>query len=342
MSDKAENTTAAQASSEFVISECEPLKEYEQLMDTNVTSEELDDKTSKENFKKIGLAVHDVIFKLVFDCKQEARTESQHKAGELLAEYKSDACFYAPWPYNEWIVKLRDELLKQEQLDFWRDVVVKKQLGPCWARDSDAFDSEDKPPLEFYAHAGCVAPFAASLKVKASNTDQTEETPETDADRVAAMTGNFEAVITADNPLKQYRDLMKRFVVVNIHVDDDIHKASVQKIATAVRSIICQLLFEGTPTQQEYDTASELLQEYKSDAAFYGPWDYNDWIVELRDRLLERNMLEFWSEKIVKLELGPCCSRDSDFFDRDDSIPVEFYNRGGCTAPFDPPVVEQD
>lgn len=323
------------------ISKDDPIAEYKKLIETRVAVDQIvADSITKENFQKIASAARDVIWQLLFS-SDDVTAESQQKAGDLLDEYKADASFYDPWPYNEWIVKLRDELLKRKLLDFWRDTVVKKQLGPCWSRDSDLFDSGDAPPLEFYAQAGCVAPFAASLKARAADAEaekaaqSDEDIAEKETSNAAAQTGNFEAKIGLEQPLSEYRDLMKRYVLANVVVPDEIHQESVKKIAKAARAAIWQLLFEGTPTQVEFDKAAELLEEYKSDAGFYGPWEFNEWIVKLRDELLQREMLQFWGEKIVKMELGPCCSRDSDYFTGDDELPWDFYLKAGFVAPFE-------
>lgn len=331
---------------DITINKSEPLEDYQKLINTRVAVDQIvDDAITKENFRKIAAAARDVIWQIIFGEESEAASESQKKASDLLEEYKGDACFYEPWPYNEWIVKLRDELLKKQQLHFWRDTIVKKQLGPCWSRDSDLFDSDDEPPLEFYAHAGCVAPFAASVKVRAADKAEKAESGNEDPgvaiartnSNEAALTGNFEAIISLDTPLADYRDLMKRYVLTTCIVPDDIQQKNIDKIQKATRSIIWKLLFEGSPTQSEFDKAAELLQEYKGDAGFYGPWEYNEWIVKLRDEVLQREMLDFWGQKMVEMELGPCCARDSDYFDNMDEIPVEFYNKAGYKAPFDPP-----
>ncbi|EDW36969.1 GL25983 [Drosophila persimilis] len=363
---KAEDTNIEMASGQekispknnFNIGLAEPLKDYQKLIETKVQVDEIvDDEVIKNNFEGIAAAARGVIWQLLFtgtDGDGGVISESQQKASELLEEYKGDATFYDPWEYNKWIITLRDEVLKKELLDFWRNTIVKKQLGPCWSRDCDLFDSDDTPPVEFYAHAGCTAPFAASLKVRAANNElraseasdaeSSREAPEGEersaersADDEAAFTGVFDAVITRDQPLSEYRDLMTRFVLTDVIVPDEIQQASVKKIAKAAQDVIWQILFEGNPSQEDQDKAADLLQEYKTDSGFYGPWDYNEWIVKLRDEVLAKQLLDFWREKIVKLELGPCWSRDSDFFENDDDVPLEFYNKAGCKAPFNPP-----
>ncbi|XP_017075047.1 uncharacterized protein LOC108110199 [Drosophila eugracilis] len=323
----------------------DPIKDYQKLIETRVQVDEIvDDDVTKENFNRTAASARDVIWQLLFGEGNTSQSNIE-KATQLLEEYRGDACFYSPTPYNEWIVKLRDEVLKKELLDFWREVLLKKQLGPCWSRDSDLYDSDDTPPLEFYAHAGCTAPFAASLKVRAVLEDQASQdqegnavptTPgELSADDAAALSGEFEALLTKERPLEEYRSLMKRFVLTKIIVPDNIHQASVKKVAAAARDIIWKLLFDGTPSSENQDKAAELLQEYKGDAGFYGPADYNEWIVKLRDEVINKELINFWREKMVKLELGPCCSRDSDYFDYEDPLPLDFYEKAGCKAPFE-------
>ncbi|XP_068140517.1 uncharacterized protein EndoGI [Drosophila tropicalis] len=339
---RASSATAANAE-DFVIGLEQPLKDYQKLIETRVQMDEIvDDAITQGNFERIAQAARDVVWKLLFNT-EENKPEAQSKAEELMEEYRTDACFYAPWPYNEWIVKLRDELLKENILDFWKDSIVKKQLGPCWSRDSDLFDADDTPPVEFYAKAGCVAPFAASLRVRGEVHDEEghenaeDEEMANEEDNLAASTGNFEVSISKETPLADYRDLMKRFVLTKIIVPDDIHESNVNKIAKGTQEIIWQLLFENPMlSQEDMDKISELLQEYRSDASFYGPWSYNEWIVKLRDEILEKQLIEFWRDKIVEFELGPICNRDSDFFDDDDPLPLAYYDKAGCKAPFDP------
>ncbi|XP_017134256.1 uncharacterized protein LOC108150535 [Drosophila elegans] len=326
---------------DYTIGLVDPVKDYQKLIETRVQVDEIvDDDVTKENFDRTAAAARDVIWRLLFD--ETATSQSNvEKASQLLEEYRGDACFYDPTPYNEWIVKLRDEVLKRELLDFWRETLVKKQLGPCWSRDCDLFDSDDTPPLEFYAHAGCTAPFAASLKVRAALEEEQGDpavpsTPgELSADDSAALSGEFEAVLTKENPLEEYRTLMKRFVLTKIIVPDNVHQESIRKMASAAREIIWKLLFDGTPSAEDQDKAAELLREYKGDAGFYGPQDYNEWIVQLRDEVLKKELLEFWREKMVKLELGPSCARDSDYYDNEDPLPLDFYEKAGCKAPFE-------
>ncbi|XP_016983160.2 uncharacterized protein LOC108047473 [Drosophila rhopaloa] len=342
---KAEDTEPAKMATaekvpqnDFTIGLEDPVKDYQKLIETRVQVDEIvDDDVTKENFDRTAAAARDVIWRLLFDGSDTTQSNVE-KANQLLEEYRGDACFYDPMPYNEWIVKLRDEVLKRELLDFWREILVKKQLGPCWSRDCDLFDSDDTPPLEFYAHAGCTAPFAASLKVRAVLEQEEPGVPTTpgelSADDTAALTGEFEAVLTKENPLEEYRTLMKRFVLTKIIVPDNVHQASIKKMAAAARGIIWKLLFDGTPSSEDQDKAAELLREYKGDAGFYGPHDFNEWIVKLRDEVLTRELLDFWREKIVKLELGPSCARDSDYYDSDDPLPLDFYDKAGCKAPF--------
>lgn len=130
-------------------------------MEENVQSENIsDDNLIESNYQKIVAVAHDIVWKLLF-VPGSITKEDQTKIAEFLKNIKEDACFYDPITYNEWIIGVRDELMKRNMVDFWREHIVEKELGPCWARDSDFFDDmEDPTPREFYNYAGCEAPFA--------------------------------------------------------------------------------------------------------------------------------------------------------------------------------------
>uniref|UniRef100_W8BDS7 Uncharacterized protein n=1 Tax=Ceratitis capitata TaxID=7213 RepID=W8BDS7_CERCA len=152
--------TSAMSDFDAKISVDAPLKDYEKLIEEKVQSEGLDEEEIEKNYKIISAAARDTVWKLLFSSSPITK-ESLENVAEFLNKIKEDASFYDPYTYNEWISGLRDELLKRNMLDFWRDHVVVKELGPCWARDSDYFDDmEDPAPAQFYNHAGCVAPFA--------------------------------------------------------------------------------------------------------------------------------------------------------------------------------------
>lgn len=123
-----------------------PLEDYKYNMDTQGEISGDDE----DAYKKIFAEAREMVWQLLFG-ETTLTNENSKKAADLLEELKRNACFYNPWDYNDWIPSLRDELLKRKYFDFWQDIVVKKDLGLCWARDSDFFDNmEDTKPMEFY------------------------------------------------------------------------------------------------------------------------------------------------------------------------------------------------
>lgn len=74
--------------------------------------------------------------------------------------------------------------------------------------------------------------------------------------------------------------------------------------------------------------ASELLKEYRNEASYRTPFDYNDWILQVRDELWKRRLNEFW-QIIVRQKLGLCWFVDNVCFeDVADTKPVEYYKVG--------------
>ncbi|XP_053957784.1 uncharacterized protein LOC128862957 [Anastrepha ludens] len=315
-----------------------PLKDYERLMNEKVESEDIDDDdVLQSNYQKISAAAREALWELLFGSDSLTK-EDQAKIAAFLNKLKEDACFNDPFTYNNWITGIRDELLKRQMLDFWREHMVEKELGPCWARDSDYFDDmEDPRPAAFYNYAGCVAPFG-QVTGERRNSAIPEMPQSTTEDRVD-LDADFEADISTDTPADDYENLMNTKVRADQLVEDEIIKRNFTKIAIAARDIIWKLLFSKETVSEESQTkAGDLLYKLKADACFFDPWSYNKWISSVRDELLKRQMVDFWREHIVAKELGPCWARDSDYFDdMDDKEPAEFYNCAGCVAPFSKP-----
>ncbi|XP_065361784.1 uncharacterized protein LOC135955360 [Calliphora vicina] len=123
-----------------------PLDDYKY----NVEAQGEIDGDDEDGYKQVFAEAREMVWQLLFG-ENQLSAEYAKKAAELLEEYKRAACFYGPYDYNDWIPKVRDELLKRKYFDVWQDVIVKKELGLCWARDSDFFDDmEDTQPKEFY------------------------------------------------------------------------------------------------------------------------------------------------------------------------------------------------
>ncbi|XP_005178270.1 uncharacterized protein LOC101899517 [Musca domestica] len=297
------------------------LQIYEEAMDNKI---DVDSEDHEEIWLEFSEAVTGCIWKIVFTAKSLSKEDSD-KASALLKKYRDDAGFINPTFYNKWIYTFRDELLKKEVLDFWKNEVVAKELGPLWARDCDFFDKSDDPePVKFYQHAGCEAPWLKAKKPVAEplnlfgNTAASPKSPGT-----AASTASLRK-ISLDNALADYKNNME--AQNNIDPDDE---EAFTKIFTEVREVLWKLLFnESSLSDAKLKQAAELLLAYKKDACFQSPYQYNDWIVTVRDELIKRKYVDFW-KIVVNQELGLIGAKESDYFDdmEDPKIP-EFYTIG--------------
>uniref|UniRef100_A0A1I8N9X9 Ku C-terminal domain-containing protein n=1 Tax=Musca domestica TaxID=7370 RepID=A0A1I8N9X9_MUSDO len=138
-----------------------PVEHYEQLMQEKMmTNLYVPDQMKEDIWFKIDAAARDAVWKLLFSeyANDEEVGAKEKLAATLLEKHKRNAAYYCPSDYNEWVVKLRDELLRRERMEFWRTVVVAKELGPAWARDSDMYDDlSDPEPAAYYNYGGCRA-----------------------------------------------------------------------------------------------------------------------------------------------------------------------------------------
>ncbi|XP_061387705.1 uncharacterized protein LOC133322760 [Musca vetustissima] len=140
-----------------------PVENYEKLMQEKMMTElYVPDAMKEEIWFKIDAAAREAVWKLLFEDEEDSNEheirEKENFAAELLEKHKRNAAYYSPSEYNEWVVKLRDELLQREKLEFWKTIVVAKELGPAWAKDSDLYDDlEDPEPAAYYNYAGCRA-----------------------------------------------------------------------------------------------------------------------------------------------------------------------------------------
>lgn len=154
------------ANFEAKISVTNPLPDYMKLIDEKIKPDVImPNEVHQECWKKVSTAARETIWKMLFNENNLSAKEQLQGAAEFLKILKEDSAFYQASEYNKWIVKVRDELLKRNMLEFWRDEVVKNELGPCWARDSDLFDDpEDPEPANFYKYADCDAPWLGQAK----------------------------------------------------------------------------------------------------------------------------------------------------------------------------------
>ncbi|KAL9923244.1 endonuclease G inhibitor [Glossina fuscipes fuscipes] len=325
---------------EAKISLDKPVEDYVRLMDDRMKTDALiTDEGLKNCFEKISSAARETVWKLLFE--GPCTIEKQVLASDLLREHKADAGFFNPWPYNEWIVKVRDELLKRQMILVWRDEIVRKELGPCCSRDSDLFEDDNEEAAKFYEFAGCQARWKEVDEMSTIPDDAPSLSPilsetalspaETGASVIETNPANVDFLadqfktLSCESPLEDYKHNM--FVQTNINANDT---EGFKKILAEAREKIWHFLFDQSSLPPEnFEKAAKLLQMVKSDSCTFSPYDYNDWIVKVRDELFKRGYLKFWERVIVANKLGLCWYKDSEYFDdRDDKAPLQFYEFG--------------
>lgn len=122
-------------------------EEYEKDWSDRLTCFEENNDFAERN--KLFEKFYKYIWLLLFG--PEATPDSRVRAVKLLEVERPDAAFFNPFAYNDWIRTVKDEIIKRQLFDLWRDEFVKKELGLIWAKDSDYFDDlEDPEPPQFY------------------------------------------------------------------------------------------------------------------------------------------------------------------------------------------------
>ncbi|XP_073823716.1 uncharacterized protein [Musca autumnalis] len=290
---------------------------YRNAMDNKMN---MDWEQFSDIYQQFSEAISNCIWQIMFgkDPPTPPEVSEMEKANVLLKTYREDSIMVNPSFYNEWIFKFRDELLKRELYDFWSDVMVKQELGPLWARDCDFFDDlEDPEPAEFYNHAGCQAIWLS----------ETEEAKPQNVEKEEISTPRSLKPISITTPLEDYKHNM----MAQGQLDRN-DKLAYKKIFSEIRNVLWQLLFErGDATslsKEKIDMASSLLQAYREDACYFAPYEYNEWIINVRDELIKRKWSDFW-QIIVDKDMGLCSAKDSLFFhNKRDPKPKEFYQVG--------------
>uniref|UniRef100_A0A1I8MVR7 Ku C-terminal domain-containing protein n=1 Tax=Musca domestica TaxID=7370 RepID=A0A1I8MVR7_MUSDO len=256
----------------------------------------------KEIWEEFSKAVTGCICEIVFSPKISNKEDSD-KASALLKNYRDDALLINPKFFNKWIYDFRKRF--SSLLDFWKNEMVAKELGPLWTGDFELFDRFDDPePGKFYQLAVCESPCLEEV--------------------VSAVSTASLKKISLDNTLADYKDNMKAQKDIDINDED-----AFTKIFTEVREVLWKLIFdEPALSETKAKQAAELLWAYKVDACFRSPYQYNDWIVTVRDELVKRKFVDFW-KIVVDQELGLIGSKESDYFDdMDDPEIPEFYKIG--------------
>lgn len=90
-----------------------------------------------------------------------------------------------------------------------------------------------------------------------------------------------------------------------------------------IQNVIYDLIFRSTSIPME--KVMQGIHMYREQAKIYAPFRYNDWILMLKNALLERNREEFWQDVIVKEQYGIISSAESINSAITDEQQQEFY-----------------
>lgn len=98
-----------------------------------------------EPFNVLAKQIEDVIINLVV----KSIVAMDEKVLKALIAYRETAKQKAPFKYNEWIPKIKDELKQREKVQLWQSIVNEK-LGPITGNESEMSTVTDKEANEFY------------------------------------------------------------------------------------------------------------------------------------------------------------------------------------------------
>ncbi|XP_037960560.1 uncharacterized protein LOC119689736 [Teleopsis dalmanni] len=277
-----------------------PLEDYKALVERHMLSiNGLNIDYCINIFKSIGKEIQCAIWRILFDTGK-FENKDVLMACELIEAYRCDAATYGLQEYNKWLENLRNELVNRQMITIWEEHIVRKSLGPIeFGTGIHNFHNSEQD---------CVEKFESVMS----------EEEITD----------FEAIIGTRTPLLDYQKLMEERVNVDFIISEDIALANYKKISTAVRNTVWTLLFlEKTDRLNNEIKAADLMAANKLDAALFEPWEYNEWVFRLRNKLLDERKLRFWRTQMVRRQLGPCSGKDCTLFLNKEYPPVkEFYN----------------
>lgn len=95
------------------------------------------------------------------------------------------------------------------------------------------------------------------------------------------------------------------------------------KLCDQIQTVIYDLIFRTASLQTE--KILECIIMYREQAKLYGPFNYNNWIKELKKVLIERNRLNFWHQYIVKEGLGLITTEEAQISIVSIGEQLEFY-----------------
>ncbi|XP_055387332.1 uncharacterized protein LOC129615929 [Condylostylus longicornis] len=310
---------------EILITEETPVEDFEKLIKENVENC-VDDDERISNFDKYSAEMRSVINKILF----KTPPVPKEKLLATFKTYRDEACFYNPYDYNDWIREIKSNLIERKMVDAWEEIIVKNQLGLLWARDCDFFDDiEDKEPIEFYKIKNDSDDSNKRIKLTSDKVDPQETKNCSPKSNDAKSTQNVkkDKVTSADHYLKLVKEKVEE-----IDPDEENKKITIfDNLSKQIRDILKEAILNSADL--DYNKLARDIKIYRDEACFYNPYDYNDWIVEIKNLILTRKMFSFWEKVIVKNELGLLWARDCDFFDdMEDEEPQKFYKIDSQTS----------
>lgn len=110
--------------------------------------------------------------------------------------------------------------------------------------------------------------------------------------------------VSEDTPAQDFRQLINCIVLkIENRTERD---AKFQIYAKQMRNAICSLLFEskGSLNYEKLEEAFTIYRKYCYDFNAFD--DYNNWISEIRTRVVQSELQHFWQKVVVDKDLGLC------------------------------------
>lgn len=123
---------------------CSPATDFENLLQHYVIP--LKNITRRDvQFNKYGTQIRSVIWDLIF---KDSNIDYKKVCTALEVYKKKSAIFNAFDDYNEWMEKVKKQVVQESLEQFWQDIIVKHELGLCFA--GPITKVEEKLSQQFY------------------------------------------------------------------------------------------------------------------------------------------------------------------------------------------------
>ena len=81
------------------------------------------------------------------------------------------------------------------------------------------------------------------------------------------------------------------------------------KLAEQIQTVIYDLIFRTTAIQKE--KILECIMMYREQSKIYAPFNYNKWLKDMKDVIVQKNRLDFWQDSIVKEGFGLITNKEA-------------------------------